>query len=180
MLRRHDDPGFLKIGITNMIADDRFRYISSSCGFEPIPLRQIRHIPYVKRVERLVHTELMSYRRECTTCIHRVECATLHAEWFEVDEDFALAVMQRWARWMFEADPYDIDGKLKTSWMQLYHDLRDSGQLLTSIRIVEVLEAQQAQEDALVAQFSRMSIGRKLLRISSNEISAKVPTILLR
>ena len=105
----------------------------------------------------------MSYRRQCTTCIHREDCGALHSEWFEADEDPALAVMEKWAGWMFDADPYDVEGNLKTIWMQLNLNVTGAGQLPTSDRFVEVMKAQRAREDALIIQFSRMSIRTKAL-----------------
>lgn len=146
MLRRHEDLGFVKIGITYRIADDRFSYFTSSCGFVPTPLRQIRHVSYVRRLERIIHAELKSYRRECTTCSHRTDCGALHKEWFEVDEDLSLEVLEKWARWMTYADPYSVDGCLKTMWMDLHLEIRGCGQLPTSEKFTEALKAQQARE----------------------------------
>jgi hypothetical protein len=166
MVRRLEDPGFVKIGITYKIADYRFSFFTSACGFEPIPLRQIRHVPYVRRVERLVHTELKSYRRGCTTCINRAECETLHTECVQVKEEVAPDIMEAWARWANYADPYSVDGKLEASWMDLELEIRHRGQLPTSDKITKELQAQQvqqAQENAFVSLFANMSLRRKLL-----------------
>lgn len=55
IIERATDPGYVKIGYTTKGADDRFAYFESHCGFVPVPLRQLRHVPSVWRVERLVH-----------------------------------------------------------------------------------------------------------------------------
>lgn len=176
MIRRHEDPGFVKIGITYKVADDRFAFFTSSCGFVPIPLRQIRHIPSVKRLERLVHAELTSYRRECTTCTRRTSCGALHNEWFEGVEDRGLDVMEKLARWMIYADPYGADGCLKSFWMDIYHQIGDFGQLPTSDSLLNALEAQEASEDALATSLSTMSIGKKLLNQPPPFTSAVIRT----
>lgn len=59
MITRHADPGFFKIGMTPMVADDRFALLEYFCGHVVIPLRQIRKVPYIRRVENLVHAELI-------------------------------------------------------------------------------------------------------------------------
>jgi hypothetical protein len=80
MVQRREDPGFFKIGITKRVADLRFAFFQSSCDFEAVPVRQIRRVACVGRVERLVQVELTWYRRESTTCGNMRECRTLHSE----------------------------------------------------------------------------------------------------
>ena len=162
MVRRNEDPGFVKIGITRKVADDRFGYFSSCCGFEPIPLRQIRDVPCLRRVERLVHADIVSYRRECTTCVDRADCGALHSEWFEIAEDLALAVMEKWTRWMFTSDPYDSEGQLKDICTQSHTDLKGYARKPASEQITSGFNAQDVRDDALVCLFSSMSIASSL------------------
>lgn len=161
MIKRVEDPGFVKIGYTRNIADERYKFFESSCGFEPLPLRQIRRIPCVRRVERLVHNELNRFRRECTTCMRRLECGALHTEWFEVEGERAMAVMESWALWMSDAAPYCADGQLQEFWEQHQYKLEEIGLWPTSTNVIEAWHRQQALESSLVVEFSRLQVGLK-------------------
>lgn len=163
MVERREDPGFFKIGVTKQVADLRFAFFQSSCGFEPVPLRQIRRVACVGRVERLVQAELTQHRRESTTCRDRRECRTLHSEWFEGDTDPAICVMEKWARWMNDADPYEVEGQLKTTWVKILCELEEKHLPPTCNNIVEASERQQAQEHSLISMFRELRIGQKLL-----------------
>nr|POF01220.1 hypothetical protein CFP56_21168 [Quercus suber] len=48
MVKRAEDQGLLKIGITHRVANDKFAYFESVCGFVSLPLRQIRRFPCVR------------------------------------------------------------------------------------------------------------------------------------
>lgn len=176
MYRRETDPGFLKIGYTTLVADDRFAWIEILCGYAPIPLRQIRRVPRIKRVERLVHIELMQYRRKCTTCQLNPDCETVHIEWFEVDEAMAMGVMDRWTEWMVEAEPYGADDRLSKEWMQICVNLKASGELPTSANLLEAMKNLREQQvshplavaavggrEHLVNLFSELKIATKFL-----------------
>jgi hypothetical protein len=172
MIKRLEDPGFVKIGYTQKIADVRYKFFESSCGFEPLPLRQIRRVPSVRRVERLVHNELNQYRRECTTCTRRLECGALHTEWFEVEEERAMAVMENWALWMSDAAPYRADGRLQHFWGQHLRNLEEIGLWPTSTNVIEAWHKQQAQERSLVVGFSRLQIGLKSVERRTQPLAA--------
>lgn len=161
MIRRLEDPGFVKIEYTRKIADERYKFFESSCGFEPLPLRQIRRVPCVRRVERLVHIELNQYRRECTTCTRRLECGAMHTEWFEIEEEKTMAVMENWALWMSDAAPYNVNCQLKNVWELCQRDIGGIGLSPTSTDVIEAWHRQQAQEDVLLAEFSRLQVGSK-------------------
>ena len=163
MVERREDPGFFKIGITKQVADLRFAFFQSSCGFEPVPVRQIRRVACVGRVERLVQAELIRYRGESTTCGNRRECRTLHSEWFEGDKDPAIHIMGEWARWMTEADPYEVSGQLKTSWVKILREVEENCLQPTCKNLVKAYERAQAQENLLISMFSELRIRRKLL-----------------
>ena len=163
MVERREDPGFFKIGITKQVADLRFAFFQSSCGFEAMPVRQIRRVACVGRVERLVQAELSQYRRESTTCGNRRECRTLHSEWFEGDTDPAIRVMEKWARWTTDADPYEVSGQLKTFGVKFLCELEQKHLSPTCRNMVEASERQQAQERPLINMFHELRIGKRLL-----------------
>jgi hypothetical protein len=56
--------------------------------------------PHIKRVEALVHAELHYFRRQ-VNC----DCGTRHREWFEMELDIAVDIVEKWMSWMREK-PY--------------------------------------------------------------------------
>jgi hypothetical protein len=164
VIERPTDPGYVKIGYTTKVADDRFVYFETHCGFVPVPVRQLRHVPSVWRVERLVHNELSRYRRQSTTCVDNPTCGSLHSEWFQVDKEQAIEVMVRWSNWMSEADPYDVDGRLKLAWVQLYRDLASIGKLPTSAEVMAHWRQQEEEHQLLVDQFANLGLRKSLFR----------------
>jgi hypothetical protein len=65
-------------------------------------------VAHVQRIERLIHTELINSRRKlpCSVCPR----AKMHVEWFNVTEQRARQVSQKWHDWMLK-EPYAKDGK---------------------------------------------------------------------
>jgi T5orf172 domain len=174
MIKREADPGFFKIGYTTLVADDRFAWIEKQCRYVPIPIRQIRHVPCVKRVELLVHIELMQQRRKETTCIDNPDCRATHAEWFEVDEAIAMGVMDRWAKWMVEAEPYGVDGLLTKEWVQICRNLQAIGELPTSANLLEAMRNLYEQQVSRHSTASAFSVGKNLVNLFSElEITTK-------
>jgi len=64
-------------------------------------------VPHVNRVEKLVHAELQEFRKSTKTC---TGCGKKHDEWFEVDEDHAMAVFMKWKKWI-KTSPYEQNEK---------------------------------------------------------------------
>ena len=128
-----------------------------------MPVRQIRRVACVGRVERLVQAELAQYRRESTTCGNRRECQTLHSECFEGEKDPGIRVMEKWSRWTTDADPYDVGGQLKPFWVKFLCELEKKNLLPTCSDMIEAAERQQAAENSLITMFQELRIGRKLL-----------------
>lgn len=63
------------------------------------------------RVERLVQAELKDERREEPCCRG---CGVDHKEWFEVSQQRALKVVEKWTDWIWRRQPYDLStGMLK-------------------------------------------------------------------
>ncbi|KAF2861261.1 hypothetical protein K470DRAFT_270106 [Piedraia hortae CBS 480.64] len=144
MFRRESDPGFLKIGYTRQVVDERLFSIEMLCGFVPQPLRQIRRVPCALRVERLIHAELGSYRRKSTSCSDSPTCGSVHSEWFEMDVEHAEQVVDALAWWAIVADPYGVDGDLKPFWRRKLLQWRggaDSQALSQALCELDVMEA---------------------------------------
>ncbi|OJI95879.1 hypothetical protein ASPVEDRAFT_35185 [Aspergillus versicolor CBS 583.65] len=99
--------GHVKIGYTKDV-EKRMKEWSKQCGrklekYFPSEQADMEPVPHRLRVEQLVHAELARYRKEEPRC---GECGKRHIEWFEVDVNFAISVVQKWVKWMRER-PYE-------------------------------------------------------------------------
>jgi hypothetical protein len=100
--------GMVKIGRTNNL--DRRMKEWSKCK-QTHSYHTSTHqasVAHVQRIERLIHIELINSRRKlpCSTC-RDVE---MHTEWFNVSEQRAQQVSQKWHDWMLK-EPYTKDAK---------------------------------------------------------------------
>ncbi|KAF2629003.1 hypothetical protein BU25DRAFT_324402, partial [Macroventuria anomochaeta] len=68
----------------------------------------LRKVPHVQRIERLMQIELVNNRktRACDTCVK----TKMHKEWFDVSEAKAVEVFQKWRNWILQ-EPYAEDDK---------------------------------------------------------------------
>jgi hypothetical protein len=135
-------PKCFKIGSTKQRPEDRRKQWETKCKLvcTHIPDPEGQSFPHYRRVEKLVHLELVNERRiyECVKCktIHyfplkigrkKEDCAptedqkvasgTKHGEWFEVSEERALAVVAKWRKWVVDNEPYRKDGSLREKWV---------------------------------------------------------------
>ena len=98
--------------------------------------KQDRRFAHYDMVEKLVHLELRDYRRgfRCSMCktAHN-QIPQEHAEWFEVSKETALAVVQRWRRWMVVNKPYNDRGQLTYYWAWKHHVLADQSTELADV-----------------------------------------------
>lgn len=111
------NPGFVKIGYTGRLVEDRHEEWSFDCNraprvLYPLPSATIAAVKNPHRVEELCHAEL-DHRRIRIYC---KACLKQHIEWFEVPAAEAIAVIQKWSRWM-ATDPYQrIDLRSGPKW----------------------------------------------------------------
>jgi hypothetical protein len=136
-------PKYFKIGKTKQKPGERVAQWSTKCNFvaNHISDPNDQCFPYYDIVETLVHLELSNERRtfKCEICKsgHRLklsdckgkknvdretsaekgERATEHGEWFEITQERALAVVQRWRKWVVDNEPYWKDGSLRDKWI---------------------------------------------------------------
>ena len=121
--------GFVKIGYTSRSTETRHREWSFDCNRDskslyPIPSASATFIPNASRVEALCHAEL--YHRKIRIYCHG--CLKQHVEWFEISPEDAIAVVQKWSKWMTTRPYRSIwlrsgmkwtlkdDGKAESSW----------------------------------------------------------------
>lgn len=112
----------LKIGMAKDVSK-RMEDLRGKCGL--FDLARVadcedRPMKFYWKVEELVHTELLNFRRlfNCKKCRNAKGTETEHQEWFAVDEEVALRTVQRWRRFI-ELEPYDENGILKDHWSRM-------------------------------------------------------------
>lgn len=64
---------------------------------------ELLKVPYVQRIEKLIHAELVNIRKTqaCDTCRN----TKVHKEWFQISEAKAVEVFQKWRTWILN-EPY--------------------------------------------------------------------------
>ena len=101
--------GFCKIGCTAKDVDHRLREWETKCKHKAERIYPPRDgnpviVPYVKRVEALIHRDLVKYRfeeRGCRGCGHD------HVEWFQgIAQDLLKAKIDAWTQWI-RSEPYE-------------------------------------------------------------------------
>lgn len=109
----------VKIGSSHYV-DGKLNFLETSCKISGIYRVQDREdMPHqlYERIERLAHAELANFKKTIA-CAHGAEIASPeHREWFEVDEQVALRVVQRW-RSFVKLNPYE-NGLLRSDWSNL-------------------------------------------------------------
>lgn len=98
--------GFVKIGYTTRSLATRHGEWAFYCNRKPkvlypVPANHQMPVPNAHRVEALCHAELKhrNIRIDCHGC------SKPHIEWFQVDPEEAIAVIQKWSKWMLTS-PY--------------------------------------------------------------------------
>ena len=99
----------LKIGFSKYHPEHRAHELGS-CLSGPEVVAHTPLIPHAKRVESLIHTELVANRkvRACG------QCGLDHGEWFTISHAESRKIVIRWSEWILR-QPY-IDGKLSEEW----------------------------------------------------------------
>ncbi|XWX01422.1 hypothetical protein V2A60_009450 [Cordyceps javanica] len=105
----------VKIGFTTDDVAKRLEKWKKDCHREPAALypaaaaaaaaaaaTRSTAIPHAHRVERLVHAELMEHRVR----LYCERCEKQHVEWFETSVERAVAVIEKWSRWI-QGRPYE-------------------------------------------------------------------------
>ncbi|KAH6878478.1 T5orf172 domain-containing protein [Alternaria rosae] len=105
--------GMVKIGHTKDLAK-RLKSWNTKCkhqhDYHSSAESQVE-MPYVHRVEQLIHTELKGcrLRRQCEGC------GKLHKEWFEASQAHVVKVMKKWREWILQ-EPY-VQDKESREWV---------------------------------------------------------------
>lgn len=112
---RSGEVRLLKIGRTEKHPNERRIQIKGICGhleIEEHPRAVARDIAFYGFAERLIHKELSNYQYQWLC-----DCGTRHREYFQVSEDVAVKVFERW-RDFCDQKPWDLSGKILPVWSQ--------------------------------------------------------------
>jgi hypothetical protein len=134
-------PGYVKIGKTKRTSEERIQQWRWRCKFTCNHVKDDNdtRFQHYGIVELLVQAELWNKRRKfkCTRCKkeHRQEIgtrgvtkATEHGEWYEITEDHAKQVVERWRHWVTMARPYrSHDGILYDIWKWKHNQAMQAG-----------------------------------------------------
>ena len=105
---------FVKIGYTSRSIGTRHEEWTFDCNRKTKPLYPIQSgsvmvVPNAHRVEALCHAEL-DHRRIKIYC---KGCLKQHIEWFEISPEEAIAVIEKWSKWM-TTRPYQSTRRLRS------------------------------------------------------------------
>jgi hypothetical protein len=106
--------GFVNIGFTTQTIKARSGQWKSECGRVPkvlYPLGAAKKIPHANRVEGLCLAEL-KYRNLTVIC---EACPKRHIEWVQVPAAEAIAVIQKWTKWIGTA-PFEDSKRQLNQW----------------------------------------------------------------
>ncbi|KAL4978465.1 meiotically up-regulated gene 113-domain-containing protein [Aspergillus desertorum] len=109
--------GFVKIGFTSQTVEERLERWEFNCNralkcLYPNSPDNTMIVPNAHRVEKLCHAELRNHMVR----IYCDRCRQHHLEWFETSSEKAVAVIQKWTRWM-RTGPYEsIQRKSSVKW----------------------------------------------------------------
>lgn len=99
----------LKIGFSKYHPEHRAHELAS-CLSRPEVVAHTPLIPHAKRIESLIHAELVA-KRKVQAC---GQCGQEHREWFTVSHAESREIVTRWSRWVLR-QPYR-DGVLSDEW----------------------------------------------------------------
>ncbi|KAL9120130.1 MAG: hypothetical protein Q9187_003312 [Circinaria calcarea] len=120
-------PRFIKIGMTIQVPKDRVSQQKYHCK-QPYNIVEDPHDKPFRgygAVEKLIKVELHNLRRKfvCGKCkTTNKQVAREHGEWFEISEEKALEVVERWRQWMVKGKPFDSNGVLTPFWVRRYEE----------------------------------------------------------
>ena len=136
--------GMIKIGYSGN-RTIRYRLDEwADCGHGyPVLLGHHVDVRHPKRVELLIHFELVEQRHALRWCkFHR----SAHIEWFKIDLDKAIAVVSDWCEWMRRADPYNRRGELTPTWTSHIMFLLEHSNPITAEALVQIQEIEEGSD----------------------------------
>lgn len=134
--------GFVKIGYTGRSTETRHNEWRFDCNRDPKVLYPIHSgsamvVPNARRVEALCHAEL-DHRRIRVYCRG---CLKQHIEWFEISPAEAIAVIQKWSKWMATSPYQSTQLRSVVKWTLREEETRkarDVDRFMKEISVVEI------------------------------------------
>jgi hypothetical protein len=117
--------GFVKVGYTGRSTEIRHKELGFDCNRDPkvlypIPSNSAMVVPHARRIEALCHAEL-DHRRIRIYCRG---CLKQHIEWFEISPAEAIAVIQKWSKWMTTRPYQSIQLRSVVKWTLKEEEMR--------------------------------------------------------
>lgn len=140
---------------------DRLEGWKALCGYEPHWEYQTTRIPNAMRVELLVHTELIDLRRIERGCSG---CGRDHDEWIETSPASARAVVEQWAEWMQQSNPYTHEGLLSSHIVREIFEHKWSKVPLTGVKMLALMWDDQAAVPAASPPWPPVVLNNRLRR----------------
>ncbi|RYO77917.1 hypothetical protein DL766_001890 [Monosporascus sp. MC13-8B] len=122
----------LKIGFSKYHPEHRAHELAG-CLSRPEVVAHTPLLPHAKRIESLIHIELMS-QRKVQVC---EQCGQEHREWFTISHAESREIVTRWSRWVLR-QPY-LGGKLSEKW-RAYLQEQDFGSTNPEATMFELWE----------------------------------------
>ncbi|KAJ4987882.1 hypothetical protein SVAN01_06612 [Stagonosporopsis vannaccii] len=107
-------PGLLKFGYSSN-PSHRGKQHRARCGLTMTWVHVTNCAVNVKRAEKLAKLDLLHLQKDYRCA----SCAQTHTEWFQVDEQRAKHVADRWIAWINDQTPYAPNGALAPLWTWL-------------------------------------------------------------
>jgi len=120
----------LKIGFSKYHPEHRAHELAS-CLSAPEIVAHTPLIPHAKRIETIIHTELVA-KRKIQVC---GQCGQKHGEWFTISHAESREVVTRWSRWVFR-QPY-LEGKLSDEWHN-FLQAQNFGSIKSEVTLLEL------------------------------------------
>jgi hypothetical protein len=172
MFDRTSSPGHVKIGWTASSVKRRLEDWSK-CGYTPNLLFSVHSVPHAQRAETLTHHELIKEWRRERMC--KAEwCRKSHQEWFEISKERAAQVLGEWAEFIRIAEPYDLNGSLKSKWKEYVETMAKTGQIVTAKTCLEHYKASLDKEATFINELLSL---RHTQRIEEQDDFGNRPTV---
>jgi hypothetical protein len=78
-----------------------------------------REFKFARLVDTLIKWDLCEYRQKflCRSCKNREGGPRCHNEWYEIEEQHLLDVIEKWRGWITKSGPYNSKGFLRPRWV---------------------------------------------------------------
>jgi hypothetical protein len=107
-------------------------------------------------------------------------CSKSHQEWFEIRKERAMRVLRSWAEFMYEAQPYDPQGRLTSPGRELVERMNKNGEIVTGQRMLENFRASTSK---ILTPVMRVSLpnnpAQRIYQVKSEEAPRRSSPLLI-